>query len=36
VTLESDITGDIALAAVHHFDLLNHSAIYARLRDWLG
>ncbi|HTQ18599.1 alpha/beta hydrolase [Mycobacterium sp.] len=26
----------LTLAGLHHFDLLNHAAIYAKLRDWLG
>jgi hypothetical protein len=26
----------LVLTGLHHFDLLNHPQIYARLRDWLG
>lgn len=26
----------LVLTGLHHFDLLNHPRIYARLRDWLG
>jgi hypothetical protein len=26
----------LTLTGLHHFDLLNHAAIYDKLRDWLG
>ena len=26
----------LTLTGLHHFDLLNHPVIYAKLRDWLA
>jgi hypothetical protein len=26
----------LTLTGLHHFDLLNHAEIYAKLREWLG
>jgi hypothetical protein len=26
----------LTLTGLHHFDLLNHAAIYEKLRDWLA
>jgi hypothetical protein len=25
----------LTLSGLHHFDLLNHPSVYAKLRDWL-
>jgi hypothetical protein len=29
-------THGLTLTGLHHFDLLNHAAIYAKLHEWLS
>jgi hypothetical protein len=31
-----EVAHGLTLTGLHHFDLLNHSAIYDKLLDWLG